>query len=205
MLLLDEPLSSIDEENRRDLQEELKRIHHETGITALHVTHDHSEAYSISDRMAVIRGGSIVQTGTPEEIYRNPVDEVTASFLGFENILRTSPSTEPNEVEINGIHLVLSGHRSGNRCTVCIRGEEISLSSRPPNSGVNIKLGRIIDTRAVGSTIEVRIDIGFELKITLSRREYLALGRRDNDEVFVTIPTEVIRVFEGNPRAMDLQ
>ena len=196
ILLLDEPLSGIDEETRRDLQNVLKKIHRETGLTTLHVTHDHSEAYGISDRMAIIRRGSIVQTGTPDDMYRNPVDESTASFLGFENILAASPGVEPNEVKVNGIHMVIAEKRNLSRCKVCVRGEEIILSGSQKKDDVNTFQGRIIGVRAVGGLFDIRVDIGFELRVTMSRREYLALRRREHDGVFVTIPMEAIRVFE---------
>ena len=197
VLILDEPLIGIDEENRHGIQEELRKIHSETGITTIHVTHDHSEAYSLSDRMAIIRGGSIVQTGTPEEIYRNPVDAATASFLGFENILTANPGIEPGEVEIKGTRLAIPTPRNL-KCIVCIRGEEINLSRNPQYEGMNTKPGRIIDVRTLGNVFVVKVDIGFEIKATLSRREYFALGGSNTHEIFVTIPLESIRIFEGN-------
>ncbi len=74
MLLLDEPLSALDLKLRREMQIELKRLQHETGITFIFVTHDQEEALTMSDRIAVMNKGRILQIGTPREVYERPVD-----------------------------------------------------------------------------------------------------------------------------------
>jgi ABC-type sugar transport system ATPase subunit len=80
LLLLDEPLSALDWQVRQDLQQELKRLHQILGITVIHVTHDFEEALALGGHMAVIEGGQIKQTGTPEEIFRQPGSEFVARF-----------------------------------------------------------------------------------------------------------------------------
>ncbi|HUB67475.1 MAG TPA: ABC transporter ATP-binding protein, partial [Candidatus Methylacidiphilales bacterium] len=87
LILLDEPLSNLDARLRLDLREELRRIHRETGTTCLYVTHDQEEALSLANRLAVMNRGRIEQTGTPEEVYRKPVNEFTARFMGEINVL----------------------------------------------------------------------------------------------------------------------
>jgi putative spermidine/putrescine transport system ATP-binding protein len=87
ILLLDEPLSALDRALRETMQRELKRLHQETGVTFLYVTHDQEEAYAMSDRIAVFHNGAIVQTGTPREIYRAPASHFMAGFLGGNNIV----------------------------------------------------------------------------------------------------------------------
>ena len=86
LLLLDEPLSALDVKLRREMQGELKRIQRETGVTFVLVTHDHEEALSLSDRIAVMDGGRILQVGTPDTIYRRPASRFVADFMGA-NIL----------------------------------------------------------------------------------------------------------------------
>jgi ABC-type Fe3+/spermidine/putrescine transport system ATPase subunit len=88
VLLLDEPLSSLDRNLRAAMQVEIKGIVHKLGVTTIFVTHDQSEALSLSDRIAVITQGRICQLGTPDEIYRRPVDRFVASFVGDVNVLR---------------------------------------------------------------------------------------------------------------------
>jgi len=88
MLLLDEPLSALDEKIRRAMQGELKEIHRRTGTTFLYVTHDQEEALTMSDRIAVLNRGCCVQSGTPESIHRRPASTFVAQFFRGANVLR---------------------------------------------------------------------------------------------------------------------
>lgn len=88
VLLLDEPLSALDLKLRRQLQEELKRIQRETGITFIFVTHDQEEALSMSDRIAVMQSGKVVQCGSAVDVYHRPRTEFVAKFVGETNFLR---------------------------------------------------------------------------------------------------------------------
>jgi spermidine/putrescine ABC transporter ATP-binding subunit len=87
VLLLDEPFSALDRNLRASMQVEVKEIVRKLGVTTIFVTHDQSEALSLSDRIAVIAQGRIRQLGTPDEIYRQPVDRFVASFVGDVNVL----------------------------------------------------------------------------------------------------------------------
>ena len=88
VLLLDEPFSALDRNLRGSMQVELKEIQRKLGVTTIFVTHDQGEALSLSDRIAVMSEGRIRQSGTPDEIYRRPVDRFVASFVGDVNVLR---------------------------------------------------------------------------------------------------------------------
>jgi putative spermidine/putrescine transport system ATP-binding protein len=88
VLLLDEPFSALDRNLRASMQVELKEIQRKLGVTTIFVTHDQSEALSLSDRIAVIAEGRIRQLDTPDEIYRHPIDRFVASFIGDANVLR---------------------------------------------------------------------------------------------------------------------
>jgi spermidine/putrescine transport system ATP-binding protein len=87
VLLLDEPLSALDYKLRKDMQIELKRLQHETGITFIFVTHDQEEALTMSDRIAVMSKGKILQIGSPQEIYDHPSERFVANFIGETNFL----------------------------------------------------------------------------------------------------------------------
>ncbi|HUF85752.1 MAG TPA: ABC transporter ATP-binding protein [Thermohalobaculum sp.] len=87
VLLLDEPLSALDYKLRKDMQIELKRLQHETGITFIFVTHDQEEALTMSDRLAVMRDGRILQIGSPRQIYNHPAERFVADFIGDTNFL----------------------------------------------------------------------------------------------------------------------
>jgi spermidine/putrescine ABC transporter ATP-binding subunit len=85
VLLMDEPLGSLDKRLRMQLQTELRRLQREVGVTTIYVTHDQEEAFSLSDRIAVLNDGLTSQVGAPEEIYRTPADEFVANFVGEVN------------------------------------------------------------------------------------------------------------------------
>lgn len=87
VLLMDEPLSSLDSKLRIKVREELKEIQKKVGVTTVYVTHDQEEALSLSDKIAVINNGSLVQFGTPSEIYFKPADKFVADFVGRANII----------------------------------------------------------------------------------------------------------------------
>ncbi|MBC9732903.1 ABC transporter ATP-binding protein [Nocardioides marmotae] len=87
LLLLDEPLSALDAGLRERLAVDLRRILREAGTTALMVTHDHEEAFTVADRLAVMRGGRVVQQGAIDEVWRSPADRETALFLGYARVL----------------------------------------------------------------------------------------------------------------------
>jgi spermidine/putrescine transport system ATP-binding protein len=87
VLLLDEPLSALDYKLRKEMQIELKRMQHETGITFVFVTHDQEEALTMSDRIAVMSKGRILQIGSPSDIYDRPADRFVADFIGETNLL----------------------------------------------------------------------------------------------------------------------
>ena len=96
VLLLDEPLGALDAKLRRTLQVELGALQKQVGITFLYVTHDQEEALTMSDRLAVMNRGQIVQLGSPEEVYNEPVDAYVADFLGVSNLMEAQ--VEPGRV-----------------------------------------------------------------------------------------------------------
>ncbi|MEX5669266.1 ABC transporter ATP-binding protein, partial [Pseudomonas neuropathica] len=87
VLLLDEPLSALDLKLRKEMQVELKRVQKEAGITFIFVTHDQEEALTLSDRIAVMSAGKILQIGTPNDIYERPQHQFVAQFIGDNNFL----------------------------------------------------------------------------------------------------------------------
>ena len=88
VLLLDEPLGSLDKKLREEMQVELRQLQRAIGITAVFVTHDQEEALTLSDRVAIMNGGRIEQMGTPRELYERPATDFVANFLGVSNIFR---------------------------------------------------------------------------------------------------------------------
>ncbi|WP_020593347.1 ABC transporter ATP-binding protein [Kiloniella laminariae] len=137
VLLLDEPLSALDLQLRKDMQIELKRLQLETGITFIFVTHDQEEALTMSDRIAVMQGGHILQIGSPRDIYEHPQHRFVAGFIGEINLLRATTGKATPE----GLELRLGEMRgleakakkqvsSGAKLTLAIRPERILLAGQ---------------------------------------------------------------------------
>ena len=126
VLLLDEPLSALDLKLRKEMQTELKRLQHETGITFVFVTHDQEEALTMSDRIAVMSQGRILQVGTPREIYTRPANRFVAGFIGETNFL---PATlGPGGAEIaGGLRVALDPGARRGAGTLAIRPEHVRL------------------------------------------------------------------------------
>ena len=131
VLLLDEPLSALDAKIRVELRVELKRLQRETGITFIYVTHDQEEALTLSDRMAVMRGGKVLQVGTPIEVYEHPVDLFVAEFIGKANFL-SGTLLDGNRVQV-GDRIVeatlASSIAPGSAVKVMIRPENMQIQA----------------------------------------------------------------------------
>lgn len=145
VLLLDEPLSALDAKLRQNLLIELDLIHDEVGITFIFITHDQQEALSISDRIAVMNKGEILQVGTPAEVYEAPANPFVADFLG-ENNFFTGKVTEliNNElakINVNGLgELIIEQDREvkvGDLVNISLRPEKIRLSKTKLNNTKN--------------------------------------------------------------------
>ena len=176
VLLLDEPLGALDLKLRKAMQHELKSLQSETGITFVYVTHDQEEALTMSDRLAVMRHGRILQEGEPRTLYESPVDRFVADFIGVSNffpgrvaesdgapgtVRGGAPEMRPVIVETDaGLRLRATTHGSrlapGDRVVVVVRPERMRLG--PPGSGAID--GRLVEATYLGDTIESRIETG---------------------------------------------
>jgi iron(III) transport system ATP-binding protein len=183
VLLLDEPLSNLDAKLREQMRFELKDLQRRTGIPILYVTHDQTEALAMSDRLAVMNAGRIVQVGAPAEIYTHPTDRFVADFIGLMNFVPgriVSRSGEAATVEFLGSHRLNVIDRSGltGECVVAVRPEDISLS---PAGAIRCRVevsnysGHLIDykVRADGFVLRVQTpktiyqegeELGFEIE-----------------------------------------
>jgi ABC-type Fe3+/spermidine/putrescine transport system ATPase subunit len=155
VLLLDEPLSALDRTLREIMQRELKRLHRETGVTFLYVTHDQEEAISMSDRVAVFQNGRIVQIGTPRQMYDRPASRFVAEFLGTNNILdgRIVAGPVGPALEILGTILrrdpEMAGDPVGTTRTLWFRPEHAE-RSEPPEPSIAIT-GQVKDVAFLGA------------------------------------------------------
>lgn len=164
ILLLDEPMSALDARIRAKLRTELRGLVDRLGMTTLYVTHDQEEALALSDRVAVMRAGRIVQVGTPGEIYHRPRSRFVAEFIGTSNLL--SGTVETGGLRINGSlwRVAVNGARHGETLTVLVRPEHLQVCpSREPGS----ISGVIIGSTFLGASrrLTVRCDDGLELLV----------------------------------------
>ena len=169
LLLLDEPLSALDHKLRLQMQSELKRLQRELGITFVFVTHDQEEALAMSDWIFVMNDGEIVQSGTPVDIYDEPINHFVATFIGESNIL---PGTmiEDYLVEFNGkrFEAVDGGMKPNEPVEVVIRPEDLRITL--PEEG---KLQVKVDTqlfRGVHYEIIAYDELGNEWMIHSTRK-----------------------------------
>jgi len=145
ILLLDEPLGALDEKLRQQMQEELVRLHSQLGMTFVYITHSQEEALTMSDRIALMRNGEIVQLGAPRDLFDRPNSSFAAEFMGFENIFEghlREISGERVSVEVNGHNFRgrWSGHHAptvGERACVSIRAERLKLERPESDAGDN--------------------------------------------------------------------
>ena len=137
VLLLDEPLSALDYKLRKEMQIELKRLQHETGITFIFVTHDQEEALTMSDRIAVMDRGIVLQVGSPREIYHRPADRFVASFIGESNFLTCTIGKNakgPLEAKLRDGSIITverpEGFEPSPKATIAVRPEHAFISQK---------------------------------------------------------------------------
>lgn len=146
VLLLDEPLGALDKKLRVEVQEQLKDIHRRIGTTFIYVTHDQEEALSMSDRIVIMRDGSIEQVGTPKELYERPATKFAASFLGKSNFITQGAKTfalRPEKIDLR----------------VGQEGDDARTSGTIRSITYFGSMQRIIVDTAQGDEIEVDIDV----------------------------------------------
>jgi spermidine/putrescine ABC transporter ATP-binding subunit len=136
VLLLDEPLSNLDAKLRVETRVHIQQIQKSVGITAIFVTHDQEEALSISDRIAIMQKGKIVQIGTPEEIYANPNSKFVADFIGKSNILAGELKVDQSGQNVfkldSGLEFKVSkGTKARGKGVFVLRPEHIQIATQP--------------------------------------------------------------------------
>jgi spermidine/putrescine transport system ATP-binding protein len=202
VLLLDEPLGALDAKLRRALQVELGALQEQVGITFLYVTHDQEEALTMSDRLAVMNHGQIVQLGTPEEVYNEPVDAYVADFLGVSNLMDARVESggngqRPCRLRLGDFFLEAETGQldAAGAVKLAIRPERIHLHPYE-TSGHNLVPGMVERLVFLGSTthVYVRLASGSALQ-TLVRNDGAALPYSQGTPVSVGLPADSLRVL----------
>lgn len=174
VLLLDEPLGALDLKLRKQMQIELKRLQKKLGITFVYVTHDQEEAMTMSDRIAVMRDGVILQMGAPMEIYERPATRFVADFIGESNVLEgrvtgVKEGVLSVETPAGGVRCWGQGFGVGDALCVAIRPEYLRIS-REPVDGFSLP-ATVKDFIYMGALIKTSLDLKNGQEVKLSRLE----------------------------------
>ncbi len=198
-LLLDEPLSSLDRGARSEIRTLLRNLKRR-GITVVHVTHDYEEALSLADRVGIMEEGTIVQTGSPDNVFTHPVSGFVADFVGIRNFFRgrltgsTSKNEQVSEFISNGITFNVLTDRDAGKGNIVIRSEDLTLSSSPVSTSArNSFRGRVVDLFPVRLGIEVIIDVGVELAALVTRGSVERMRIERGRELFVSFKASAVK------------
>ncbi len=176
VLLLDEPFSALDKNLRASMQIELKEIQSKLGVTTIFVTHDQSEALSMSDRIAVMSAGKIRQIGTPMEVYEHPSDEFVASFIGDVNVFAGRVG-EAGRIAIGETEIALPEAKRGSTS-----GSSVRLFARPEHL-------RLVNAEMAGSlqaTVQTLVYQGSHIDV------HLACASAESGRIMVRVPSAAV-------------
>lgn len=202
VLLLDEPLSNLDAKLRKEMRIETKRIQERVGITAIYVTHDQTEALAMSDRIAIIGEGRLIQLETPRDIYESPHDPFVADFMGESNQLTGKiVSVGDDESEFHsetGLKVIVKtypGFEKNKQISLYIRIETLEIFTNSPPEAKNVFEGRVTSVSYQGGTTlyAVRLSEGTSVFIESSREKLFGKKIQTDSRVWITVsPVDII-------------
>ena len=206
VLLLDEPLSALDAQLRKDMCIELKRLQKTVGISFVHVTHNQEEAMSVADRIAIIADGEMIEQGTPKEIYSNPKKKFTAEFIGEKNIfngkvLDVNKSTILVDIESDKIEVANKNYKISKNQVVnlSIKSESIKVDkvkvSKQPQENKGIK-GKITEITFLGQFVRYLVLLNNNQEIQVRSHDEVS-NINVNDDVMLSWRLEDFLVHEG--------
>jgi len=202
LILMDEPLSALDKQLRENMQIELKQLHRKLGATIVYVTHDQREALTMSDRVAIMNKGKIVQIDTPEMLHDRPVNSFVASFIGEATLLAVTRDGA-NSVSLAGTTL-RSAYPipQGEKLYLALHSEKLIVSDPSADHGMNRLRGKVIEALYQGESIRVFLQLNsgqtlsFRLPANHSGRAQL---RAPGEEIEIALhPEDTVIVPETN-------
>ena len=203
ILLLDEPFSSLDPPTRESLIDDLEKILNSSGTTTIFATHDRIEALRLSDRIAVMNKGRILQIGAPDDVMNHPADEFVASFVGVETILKGDVIAKKMGIAIVSVSgreiAVIGDYDIGESLILCIRPENVTLSINPSKtltSARNIFTGTIERIVPMGLFRKVELNCGFPLVAYITHDSINALSLCEGTDVAASLKATAIHVVK---------
>lgn len=201
VLLLDEPLSNLDAKLREQMRVEIRELQRRLGLTTVYVTHDQSEALAMSNLIAVMNQGKIVQIGNPREVYQEPATQFVADFIGSTNfvggIVRCSADAPARVETVHGLLecTVPKEFKHGDAVLVSLRAENIRLVTQKPEVGNNVWEGQVQVAVFLGEAYDCQITVGEQLlRVRLHSSDRVHRG----DRVFLHMPNEYVKVLSVN-------
>jgi len=198
VLLLDEPLGALDKKLREDMQLELRELQQSLGITFVFVTHDQEEALTMSDRIAVMSSGQVLQIAAPKKLYEQPVNVEVADFIGQMNFFKAEVAGLANgqaDIDAAGIgrfrcdaigHSLTPGHK----LVVAVRPEKLNLTASEPAGDLNRIQGKVRAEAYLGDRSNYYLDIeGHERPVAVAEQnteEDVDYAAEENAEVWLS-------------------
>jgi len=202
ILLLDEPISSLDVKSRPQVRAVLRKIN-ARGQTVVHVTHDYTEAVSLSTHIAVMENGTIAQAGTVDEIFHHPKSEFIARFIGIRNFFNGRLEKPANghantrRFTTNGLDFSVLTDSPAGAGYIMIRSEDVTIAEAvSKTSALNNFEGTIVDIIPAGVGIEVVVDIGMEIAALLTAESVKSLDLRCGKRVWVSFKASAVKYVE---------
>ena len=200
LLLLDEPLGALDAKIRFDLRYELRKLVKDLGLTAVHVTHDQGEAMAISDRIAVMKKGRILQVDTPQELYMKPQHVFVANFIGESNFLE-GYIVETNDkgcvIELRGgviVNVVNQTRNKGERVVLAVRPETLSIE-KGHKKGLNCITGHIERFRFEGTDVRYEVRLKNDDVVLIVCPALMGEWFNEGEKVTACFPTDKSYLF----------
>jgi ABC-type Fe3+/spermidine/putrescine transport system ATPase subunit len=200
ILLLDEPLSSLDSARKTSLRRLLRTVHRR-GQTIVHVTHDYEEALALGTRIAVVHQGAIVQVGTPETVFGNPVNAFMAAFTGIRNFFHARLKIMNNAtfaVIGEKIEIPIKGHFAETEIRLMIRADEVNISLAPVlEKGITCFPGLIAEIIPCRTGLDLVVDIGIEIHTQTSSEVIQALNLQTGSACWVAFCDETVKIVSS--------
>jgi len=205
LLLLDEPLSSLDIQLRKEVRSILRKLN-KKGQTIIHVTHDYEEAVSLANKVAVMHHGSIIQCGTPKEIFQQPKSEFVADFTGTKNFFKAHITSQgEDKLKIahinNTIRVSLYSEKEKGEGFIKIKDKNIILSEKKNDmSTQNNYRGTVVDIIPAHFGYEILIDVGIVLSVLISKESVKNLNIVEEKSLWVSFKASSVKFYSGYSR-----
>jgi len=193
VFLMDEPLSNLDARLRMDMRTELKRLHHVTGATTVYVTHDQTEAMTMSTNIAIMKEGVVQQNDTPEKVYHFPANLFVADFIGNPKInLLDGEIDGLNLVDVGDFNIRVNTSQSSGKVVVGIRPEDVSITTEPERGAIEFTAYSVLPSGADSTIVAKRGEVEITVRV-------MGISKLKMDEkIWLKFDPDSINLYEKN-------